>query len=240
MQAEELYLEQKSFLKDLLRAMDRLEQENNRFYVDYSQTLKAQYVFMLYDAALESVVMQSIQDIFDAVALKNKKFYELNDAFKRIYFKAKITNKTRHFNEIVSDSEFLNTINVAIQHKTIKITLKEDFKNENPFKAGSLDIKNIKDNIFKNLNMDESNLMDIIKRWNTRLTTGIENDIQEIKQARNQLAHGEISFQDFGKDKSIQRLKKYYIAISVFLFYYLQSIKQYISEESYLETKNES
>lgn len=48
MQAKELYLEQKSFLKGLLRDMNRLEQENNKFYADYSQTLKSQFVLMLY------------------------------------------------------------------------------------------------------------------------------------------------------------------------------------------------
>lgn len=234
MQAKELYLEQKSFLKGLLRDMNRLEQENNKFYIDYSQTLKAQYVFMLY-TALESVVIQSIQDIFDTITLEGRKFYELNDALKRIYFKAKITNKTRHFNEIVSDENFLKIIDTIVHKQTIEITPKEDFKNENPFKASSLDMKNIKENIFKNFNIDESKLTNIVEKWNIKLKMSISELLREIKKARNQLAHGEMSFQDFGKNKTIQDLKKYYTAISVFLFYYLQSIEQYIAKQSYLE-----
>ncbi len=148
MQAKELYLEQKSFLKGLLRDMNRLEQENNKFYADYSQTLKSQFVLMLY-TTLESIVMQSIQDIFDVIKQEKRSFYELNNAFKKIYFKAKIIDKARHFNEIVSDKNFLKIIDIIAHKQTIEITPKEDFKNENPFKASSLDMKNIKENILK-------------------------------------------------------------------------------------------
>lgn len=218
MQAKELYLEQKSFLKGLLRDMNRLEQYTT----------------------LESIVMQSIQDIFDVIKQEKRSFYELNNALKKIYFKAKIIDKARHFNEIVSDKNFLKIIDIIAHKQTIEITPKEDFKNENPFKASSLDMKNIKENIFKNFNIDESKLTNIVEKWNAKLKMSISESIREIKKARNQLAHGEISFQDFGKNRSIQDLKKYYVAISIFLFHYLQNIKQYILQQSYLESKNES
>ncbi len=182
MQAKELYLEQKSFLKGLLRDMNRLEQENNKFYADYSQTLKSQFVLMLY-TTLESIVMQSIQDIFDVIKQEKRSFYELNNALKKIYFKAKIIDKARHFNEIVSDKNFLKIIDIIAHKQTIEITPKEDFKNENPFKASSLDMKNIKENIFKNFNIDESKLTNIVEKWNAKLKMSISESIREIKKA---------------------------------------------------------
>lgn len=234
MQSKDLYFEQRKFLKALLKDMEKLEQKHDSFYSDYQQILKSQFVLMLY-TTIESVVMQSIQDIFDIIKQEKRHFYDLTNNIKQIYFKAKINNKERNFNQIVKDGRFLSLLDEFKETNSIvEIIIKQDFEQENPFKAGSLDCKNIKEYIFGALEI-EDNITTNLKKWNHILKQDIASCIQnDIKVSRNALAHGEISFNNFGKDKSIKDLKKYYISVNIFLFYYIKSIQLYVSEKKYV------
>lgn len=235
MQSRDLYLEQRRFLKALLKDMEDLEQKHDTFYNSYKQTIKAQFVLMLY-TTIESVVMQSIQDIFDIIKIEKRHFYDLNNHIRQVYFKAKISNKERNFNQILKDEKFLSLFEAIRKTDSIvEIEAKKNFKQENPFKAGSLDYKNIKKYIFDALGIND-NITQSLNKWNSILKCDIASCIKEdIKDSRNSLAHGEISFNDFGKGKSIKDLRKYYISASIFLCYYIKSIQLYIKKQQYLK-----
>lgn len=237
MQSQSLYLGQRTFLKALLKDMEDLELKHDTFYNSYKQTIKAQFVLMLY-TTIESVVMQSIQDIFDIIKIEKRHFYDLNNHIRQVYFKAKISNKERNFNQILKDEKFLSLLEVMRKIDSIvEIKTKEDFKQENPFKAGSLDFKHIKKYIFDTLGIND-NITQSLNKWNNILKCDIVSCIKEdIKDSRNSLAHGEISFNEFGRGKSIKDLRKYYISTSIFLCYYIKSIQLYIEEQQYLKDK---
>ncbi|WP_395148611.1 MAE_28990/MAE_18760 family HEPN-like nuclease [uncultured Helicobacter sp.] len=220
----------KSFLRDLLQDMVVMDKDNNNaFYNKYKQSIKSKFVIMLY-TMLESVVMQSLQDIFDHIKQSNIKFYDLTDNMKKIYFKAKIKNKERHFNTIISDS--LIEVIKHLNKSAVEINLKNNFNNENPFNAGSLDYKNIKEKILKVLGLQDS-IDDSIDKFSKRFKINIKEEIQNNAQVRNKLAHGEASFQDFGKSITIYDLQKRYASIVIYLYKYLKSIEMYINTQGY-------
>lgn len=235
MQSKKLYLEQKLFLRDLLKDMDRLEQKNDEFYSKYSKILKAQFILMLY-TTLESVVIQSIQDIFDKITEEKTHFYSLNKHFQKLYIKAKIKNKERDFNQVLGDEDFLTLLCKLNNKKNIaSIECKKDFEGENPFKAGSLNIKIINKEILKKIGIDcdESK----IDQYCRKLKCNIRCKISNISDNRNKLAHGEISFQDCGRNISIKDLRESYISLFSYLSYYLKIIANYIQSRSYLNNE---
>ncbi|MCW1360049.1 MAE_28990/MAE_18760 family HEPN-like nuclease [Campylobacter sp. CCS1377] len=230
MESWTIYKEQKSFLKDLLRDMETMDKRNNNaFYNKYAQSIKSKFVIMLY-TILESVVVQSLQDIFDYIKQNKIRFHDLNDNMKKIYFKAKIKNKERHFNAIVADNliEVIKQLNNGI----VEINLKKDFNNENPFNAGSLNYKNIKDDILAMLISSDS-IDSNINKFNKYFRINIQEIIRKNTEDRNKLAHGEKSFQDFGSNITVDDLKKRYISIIIFLHKYLKSIEYYIINKGY-------
>ncbi len=136
MESWTIYKEQKSFLKDLLKDMEVMDKENNNnFYNKYAQSIKSKFVIMLY-TMLESVIVQSLQDIFDHIKQNKISFYDLHDNMKKIYLQAKIKNKERHFNAIIAND--LIEVIKQLGNEMVEINLKNDFNNENPFSAGSV------------------------------------------------------------------------------------------------------
>lgn len=230
MESWKIYKEQKSFLKDLLKDMEVMDKENNNnFYNKYAQSIKSKFVIMLY-TMLESVIMQSLQDIFDHIKQNKIHFHDLHDNMKKIYFKAKIKNKERHFNAILADNliEVIEQLNNGI----VEIKLKKDFNNENPFNSGSLNYKNIKDNILAML-ISSDDIDGNINKFNKCFKINIQETIGINTEDRNKLAHGEKSFQDFGSNITVSILKKRYISIVIFLRKYLRSIEYYIINKGY-------
>ena len=244
MQSKDLYFEQRKFLKALLKDIsyeEKKEKEGvkNEFYHNYNQTIKSQFVLMLY-TTLESVVMQSIQDIFDKIKQEKRNFYMLNKNLKKIYVKSKVMNRDRSFNDILGDNKnsFLTQLE-CIKHKNciIDINCNKDFGHQNPFGTGSLDYYKITESILKTLNIEYEVLNEGINLASKNYKYNIRENIKEIKEARNKLAHGEQSFQDFGKDKSINDIEKYFVSINIFLYFYLKNIQIYIDNRNYLRDK---
>ncbi|EAI6632448.1 hypothetical protein KQS24_000395 [Campylobacter jejuni] len=230
MESWTIYKEQKSFLKDLLRDMETMDKgNNNSFYNKYAQSMKSKFVIMLY-TMLESVIMQSLQDIFDHIKQNKISFYDLHDNMKKIYFQAKIKNKERHFNAIVADNliEVIEQLNNGV----VEINLKKDFNSENPFNAGSLNYKNVKDNILAIL-MSSDSIDSNINKFNKYFKINIQEVIGVNTKDRNKLAHGEKSFQDFGSNITVDDLKKRYISIIIFLHKYLKNIEYHIINKGY-------
>ncbi len=227
MESWTIYKEQKSFLKDLLKDMEVMDKENNNnFYNKYAQSIKSKFVIMLY-TMLESVIVQSLQDIFDHIKQNKISFYDLHDNMKKIYLQAKIKNKERHFNAIIAND--LIEVIKQLGNEMVEINLKNDFNNENPFSAGSINCKNIKSNILNKIILSDID----VNKFNRLCEINIQLTIKINTEDRNKLAHGEISFQDFGKDITIKGLKERYLSIVIYLHKYLQNIKKYIANQGY-------
>lgn len=227
MESQEIYTQQKEFLKDFLKDIEKMDiEENNVFYNNYKQIIKSQFIIMLY-TFLESVIMQSLQDIFDDIKQTKICFHNLKDEVKKIYIKAKIKNKERHFNQIVAED--LIEVIKKLSGGKVDIDLKKDFTNENPFNAGALNYQNIDNYIIKNFVLKNID----IDGYNKIFKIGIQEKIKENTENRNKLAHGEISFQDFGKNITIKELRIRYLSIVIYLYRYLKSVENYINNKGY-------
>lgn len=241
--AYDLYREQKIFLRAMLRDMEKLDQSAGvgTFFFNYSQAIKSQYRIMLY-TMLESVIMQSFQDIFDKIEENKVHFFNVNRHIQCLYIRAQTRNKERGFDTIVATPFFLDMLNqFKNDGHAIKINLKNDFQGENPFKAGSLNCHKIQ-NILNDLGIDTKNeLKDKIDSLSTRFRLGIGDKIKQNTEARNILTHGEKTFYEYGRDVNINDLKHAYLATNLFLFIYLRKIKNYISSKGYVKNdKNEN
>lgn len=228
MESQEIYMQQKEFLKDFLKDIEKIDiEENNIFYNNYKQIIKSQFIIMLY-TFLESVIMQSLQDIFDHIKQAKICFHNLKDEVKKVYIKAKIKNKERHFNQIIAE-DLIRVIKQLHKNESIDINLKIDFDGENPFNAGALNYRNIDKHIIKNFVLNNID----INEYNKFLGINIQDKIKINTEDRNKLAHGEISFQDFGKNITIKELRIRYISIVIYLCKYLKSIENYINNQGY-------
>lgn len=241
--AYDLYREQKFFLRAMLRDMEKLDQSARAgtFFSKYSQAIKSQYRIMLY-TILESVVVQSFQDIFDNIIEDKIHFFKTSRQIQCFYIKAKTKNKERDFNQIVSDQNFIDILNQFQDDKHIlSVNFKKDFQRENPLNAGSLDCEEIQKKLNK-LGIDTKNeLKDQINSLSARFRLNLREEVKKNTEARNILAHGEKTFYEYGRDVDINDLKHAYLATNLFLFIYLRKIKNYISSKGYVKNdKNEN
>lgn len=235
MQSMVIYRQYKIELKKMLCSLENEDNiGTNQFYNDFKYIIKSQFMLMLY-TTLESIVMTSIQDIFDDIYQKQYNFYHLTDKLKQIYLKFNVKHKERHFNQIISDNNFINIFDRIKRNEIVNIDLfnNEDNNqnNENPFSSGSLDYKNINECILKKfgINIDKNEF----NRYSKKTRGDILKNIENMKNYRNQLAHGEKTFDEIGRNITIKDLKEYFLSWIILLRKYLKSIQSYIDKQEY-------
>ena len=232
MQSMDYYCQYKNDLKNMLSSLEYEDsKDNNQFYKKFSQIIKSQFILMLY-TTLESIVMTSIQDIFDDINQKQYNFYHLTNKLKQIYIKFNVKHKERHFNEIIYNNDFMDIFNRIERKETVNIELFNEENKENPFSAGSLDYSSIYENILKKFDITIDR--EKFNKYSNRIKRNILKDIENIKNYRNQLAHGEKTFEEIGKTITISDLKKYFCSWIIFLREYLKSIQSYINKQGYM------
>lgn len=226
MQSKNYYDDYRSFFKKMLYELQEAEiQSTDSFYNNFKQVIKSQFILMLY-TTIESVVMTGIQDIFDDISTKKYNFYNLRDEVKKIYLKFNIKNKERHINNII-DRDMIEILDKIEKEEIVNISLLTNLNNENPFSAGSLDCKSIRENILEKFGIDTIDENTFKKCHNT-----LQNIVQ-IKDYRNKLAHGEETFENIGRNITIDTLKEYFLSWSMFLRKYVKNIQKYITNEEY-------
>ncbi|MBP5400186.1 MAG: hypothetical protein J6Y35_00985 [Bacteroidales bacterium] len=82
-------------------------------------------------------------------------------------------------------------------------------------------------------NIDAQKIRDIIKQFGgNEISNG--RDLKTIKDKRNNLAHGEFTFSDIGKDYTVSDLIVYKNEASNYLSNVLDEIQKYIDNQKYL------
>lgn len=83
-------------------------------------------------------------------------------------------------------------------------------------------------------NIDAKKLEELSKKYGFTLpTSNILDELLIIKNKRNQLAHGEITFSEAGKDKSIEEMIALKNAITQYFNSLMNNIKNYIENEEF-------
>lgn len=196
--------------------LDYLDTLNQELTVnDVFPMLKANYYLILYNI-VESTFNSCVKRITQEIDIKNIKYAKLNNKLQETYFKyhaKQIQNKNQEnsFKHVSSILQFSAT------------------KSKLNYSGIEFDI---------NGNLDIEKMIYIAKK----IGFSIESDnrdkaapkLKDIKNTRNSLAHGNISFMDFGRQKAVSDLKSNN-AIFDYLEEIISNVSDFLSNKEYLK-----
>lgn len=175
--------------------------------VELSSTLKSSGVLMLYNL-VESTVTNLITVIHQKVSDESLKYNELNKEIQLLWFSYYYSN-IKDGN--IKDEDLLLKMkmvhDVWSEDQAISFTFEEYTK----YKTGST---------FSG-NLDAREIRKLLSKYGLNTENSV-SELKTIKESRNKLAHGEVSFSEFGKDK----LPVYYNKLQERTIYFLEAIIQ--------------
>lgn len=172
------------------------------------KVLFANTYLLLYNL-VESTVRDSIQEIFDHFEQEGVAFDELSDKLKVLI----LTNVKGY-----QPSTFVENVNVL----AIDIVYK------------SFDSKNVASG-----NIDAKEIRKIANKYGFSSVTEYSEckngeKLLEVKEKRNNLAHGIVSFSECGRDASLGDIKTAFNEVSAYISNIKDNIQEFIAERKYL------
>lgn len=194
-----------------IKCVDILGQEEiKNIDSELSTILKANGFLLLYNL-IEATVRSSIDAVLNSMRTSSVTFRDLSDNLKKIWIK----QETRSIN---SETNYEKILQIA---KNIL---------ENEILSFEKDCINISGNI------DAQKIRNILKQFGGHeISNG--RDLKTIKDKRNNLAHGEFTFSEIGKDYTVQDLIDYKDETKNYLSNVLEEIQDYIDNQKYLHIK---
>lgn len=202
------------FLRDLEQEKILLNQDGviSKIDTELDKSLKATGFLLLYNL-VESTMRNAIQSIFDEITNKGVSFDKLRIEIKKIILQNVKTNVQEcGVNDVVGKIE--NIFNDIIQ---------SGFNQDELF-SGNVDAKEIRR---------------IAKQYGFSATTDLDTrdgfDLLSIKEHRNDLAHGVMSFKEVGKNTSAENLVQISARFIKYLRQILENIYDYLVNQEYLD-----
>ena len=191
-----------------IKCVDILGQEEiKNIDTELSTILKANGFLLLYNL-IEATVRSSIDAVLNSMRTSSVTFRDLSDNLKKIWIK----QETKSIN---SETNYEKILQIA---KNIL---------ENEILSFEKDCINISGNI------DAQKIRNILKQFGGHeISNG--RDLKTIKDKRNNLAHGEFTFSEIGKDYTVQELIDYKDETKNYLSNVLDEIQDYIGNQKYL------
>lgn len=178
---------------------------------DIKKILKANVYLLLYNL-VESTARNTLEGIYNHLQTQSVTFHQVRDELK-----LEILNNLKSHVSKTDMSDFSQKL-ADITKDIIYVT----FSSEAKF-SGNVDARLIRD---KALRMGFS-----IK--NNPRTTGNGSDLLSIKNQRNSLAHGSISFADCGKDLTTQELEDMCKRTQRYLEAFIKCAERYLVRKEY-------
>jgi len=168
------------------------------------KTLKASCYLLLYNL-VESTMRNLIEAIFDEFRLKNVRFDDCRDEIKRLVL---VNFKARNTDKLLS-----KLLDLARHVVTETFESKETF-------SGNIDARTIRETA---------------ERFGfTPLPRNAGWMMRTVKDNRNDLAHGNKSFSEIGKDVTPDRLEEARKQSVVILYLTLRNVASYLDQQKYL------
>jgi len=183
---------------------------------EFIKILKANTLVMIYNL-VESTVMGGIQEIYDELKQDGLTYSEVRKEIKDIWFTYKfkqVYDRQAHFNSYKGKA--LEIVNSILKGDVVELNRKATTI------SGNLDAQQI-----RNVCHEHGIIFhpDVASRGGLVLET--------VKDQRNNLAHGTLSFAECGRDFSIEDLLKIKKETVLFLKGLLAGMKQYYEERQY-------
>lgn len=228
-------LEAKEYVKFVCTLIER-EEKFGKSFVEINgaicrhSILKTNTLLILYNI-IESTARAALTAIY-------AKIYDLEIPFE------KCSQELRKV--LVQDiKKYINFKNFeeAINGEHLFFTnLYQNAYNRKDFFSGNIDVKLLKT---KSEEYGFSSFIDNCARQAGRLAqrigrkSQIEDCILIIKNKRNALMHGEVSFQEVGRELSVSDLKHYYLGTILILGLFVKHVEIFLNEKKYLDTNRE-
>lgn len=161
--------------------------------------------FLLLYNLIESTVRKSIDAIFSVIHSSSLSYKDLSIDLRKLWVKQESRNAT--FEKITSIAE------IVLANELLS------FKDDCVSISGNIDAQEIRK---------------ILKQFGGNEISNGRN-LKTIKDKRNNLAHGEFSFSEIGKDYTIQELIMYKNDVKNYLNKVPDEIQQYIENKNYLK-----
>lgn len=200
-----------AFIKDL--------KKSPIFKEKYLKMVKANIILMIYNL-VESSIMGGILEIYDQVKESGKSYNDVCDEIQSIWFSFKfnqVYDKKAHYNSYREKAREI--ITDIMSSKTIELDRK------------ATDISG---------NLDANKIRDLCKNHGIRYNLSKDGRggyvLKDVKDKRNYLAHGTISFVECGRDYSINELEKIKNETKIFINDILLGMKDYYDNKLYLKS----
>lgn len=205
---------------EAIKELDRNSNEDSSteayFNSEFIKILKANTLLMVYNL-VESTVMGGILEIYDKVKQEGLTYAGVRKEIKDIWFSYKfrqVYDQQAHYNSYKGKA--LEIVNSILVGEVIELDRKATAI------SGNLDAQQI-----RNVCSEHG----IIFQPDAKSRGGIV--LETVKERRNDLAHGTLSFAECGRDYSIKDLGKIKDQAVLFLRGLLASMKQYYDEKQY-------
>lgn len=213
----DLYFEFIDFL-DNIEKTENMEKSNHILYnKDVEKIIRANSLLMLYNL-VESTLVTGIEEVYSALKDNNITYSQVRREIREIWFNYRFSNaydRKAHYDTYKKTAEKIIT----------SIMLNEPLILDR--KATGI-----------SGNLDATSIRDVCKKHGIQFNTpgnchGGEK-LTQVKDQRNQLAHGTLSFVECGRDFTVEDLHVIKEEVENFLSGFIDSIESYYDNEEYL------
>ncbi len=177
----------------------------------HQKCMRSHAVLMLYNI-VEATVVECILAIFDSIKDDHLKYHELEDSLRDQWLRSMMTASDTIKTRIARTKEIIGNINSDVF-----------FNNAIGRFNGNVDLRTIL-NVCKDFKLQ---LRSIPNKDEVATT------LKAIKDARNHLAHGDVSYSNFGSNILLSDIVKYKKYTLNFLSFFINRVEEYISNKEY-------
>ena len=177
----------------------------------HQKCMRSHAVLMLYNI-VEATVVECILAIFDSIKDDHLKYHELEDSLRDQWLRSMMTASDTIKTRIARTNETIGNINSDVF-----------FNNAIGRFNGNVDLRTIL-NVCKDFKLQ---LRSIPNKDEVATT------LKAIKDARNHLAHGDVSYSNFGSNILLSDIVKYKKYTLNFLSFFINRVEEYISNKEY-------
>lgn len=184
-------------------------------YTTVKTSIKAGIVLMLYNA-VESTVTNCLERIHEIIISQNLMFDDCNDRLKQL---------------IVAYYENAKAKSLDIHNKVPYILKFYDYIKKN--RSFDLSYKDLSK--FYSLysgNLDSKEIISVLEKYGIEFHERVA-ELKTIKENRNKLAHGELTFEEVGRGLSVEHLKPMKEKTFEYLEKMVDEIERFIEERRY-------
>jgi len=209
----ERIIEIESALSSIKLIIDKKGKEGT-YSDNFINILYSNVVLMLYNI-IESTANNSAEYLYASICKDKLTAKKLNPPVRQVWLESRIEEAYQ------KNSTFYTYKNTTSEIVSEVIEEKH------------IDMKNAK---VRAGNVDSEYFRDFCKKHGIRFDTSVSKGglaLDDIKSARNSLAHGEVSFTEWGRQKTIDDLNEYKIQVFKYLGSFLESIQLFVEGRVY-------